>query len=55
MALILVIVLILLLFGSLPNWPHSQSWGWGPSGLIGVLLIVLLLLYLTGNLHGVRI
>lgn len=54
MGLILVIVLVLLLFGALPSWPHSQSWGWGPSGLIGVLLIVLLLLYLTGNLHGVR-
>jgi hypothetical protein len=44
--LILVIILVLLLCGSAPVWPHSQTYGWGPSGLVGVLLVVLLVLLL---------
>jgi len=47
---ILLIVLILLLVGALPSWPHSRSWGYGPSGLLGVVLIVLLILLLTGRI-----
>ncbi|MHB8412629.1 MAG: DUF3309 family protein [Candidatus Acidiferrales bacterium] len=39
---------ILALFGSLPTWPHSKSWGYYPSGGIGVVLIVLLILFLLG-------
>jgi hypothetical protein len=44
MGLILLIILILLLLGGLPTWNHSQNWGYGPSGVVGVLLIVLLVL-----------
>lgn len=47
---ILVIVLILLLLGVLPAWPHSRGFGYGPTGIVGVLLIVLLILVLTGRL-----
>jgi hypothetical protein len=44
---ILLIVVILLLLGSVPRWPYSANWGYGPSGLLGVVLIVLLILVLT--------
>ena len=47
---ILIIVLILILIGAVPTWPHSRSWGYGPSGIVGVLLIVLLVLLLTGRI-----
>jgi hypothetical protein len=47
---ILLIVLILLLIGGLPRWGHSASWGYGPSGLLGVVLIVVLILVLMGRL-----
>jgi hypothetical protein len=47
---ILLIVLILLLIGALPSWPHSQSWGYAPSGGLGLILIVLLILWLMGKL-----
>jgi len=47
---ILLIILILILLGVLPTWPHSRSWGFAPSGVIGVVVIVLLLLALTGRL-----
>jgi hypothetical protein len=46
---ILIIVLILLLIGALPNWPHSASWGYGPSGMLGTVLVVLLILVLIGR------
>ncbi len=46
---ILIIVLIIALLGGLPAWPHAQNWGWGPSGLIGVVLVVLLILVLLGK------
>jgi hypothetical protein len=46
---ILLIVLILLLVGAIPSWPHSRSWGYGPSGILGVVLIVVLILALTGR------
>jgi hypothetical protein len=42
---ILFVILILLLIGALPTWPHSSSWGYGPSGGIGGILLVLLILY----------
>ena len=47
---ILLIVLILLLVGALPQWPHSRSWGYAPSGGLGLVFIVLLILALTGRL-----
>jgi hypothetical protein len=47
---ILLIVLVLLLIGALPRWPHSRSWGYAPGGTIGVLLIVVLILLLTGRI-----
>jgi len=45
---ILLIVLILLLLGSIPAWPHSRSWGYYPSGFVGILLLVVVVLLLTG-------
>ncbi|ODN67765.1 MULTISPECIES: DUF3309 family protein [Methylophaga] len=47
---ILLVILILLLIGAMPSWPHSRNWGYGPTGLIGVLVIVLLVLLLTGRI-----
>jgi hypothetical protein len=47
---ILLIVLILLLVGAVPSWPYSRGWGYGPSGLVGVLLVVLLILLLMGRI-----
>ena len=47
---ILIILLILLLIGALPRWGHSANWGYGPSGLLGLVLIVVIILLLTGNL-----
>ena len=46
---VLLIVLILLLVGAIPSWPHSRSWGYGPSGILGVVLVVVLILALTGR------
>jgi Protein of unknown function (DUF3309) len=47
---ILLIVLILILIGVIPTWPHSRDWGYAPGGLVGVILIILLILVLTGRL-----
>ena len=47
---ILLIVLILLLIGAVPAWPYSQGWGYFPSGLLGVVLIVVVIMLLTGRL-----
>jgi Protein of unknown function (DUF3309) len=47
---ILLIVLIVLLIGALPTWPYSANWGYYPSGGLGLVLIVLLILFLTGRL-----
>lgn len=47
---ILIIVLILFLIGALPHWPHAQNWGYGPSGLITILLVALIVLFLMGRL-----
>lgn len=47
---ILLIILILILVGALPSWPHSRSWGYGPSGIAGVVLIVLIVLLLMGRI-----
>lgn len=47
---ILLVLLILILVGALPSWPHSKSWGYFPSGLVGIVVVVLLILLLTGRL-----
>jgi hypothetical protein len=47
---IVIIVLILVLIGAVPAWPHSRSWGYGPSGILGVVLVVILVLLLMGRL-----
>ena len=47
---LLLIILILVLLGALPTWPHSRGWGYGPSGLVGVLLVVVLVMALMGRL-----
>lgn len=50
MSTILIVVLVLLLLGVLPTWPHSTNWGYYPTGGVGLLLLVLLVLVLTGRL-----
>jgi len=47
---ILLIVVILLLLGAVPAWPHSRGWGYGPSGILGVVLLVLIILLLMGRI-----
>ena len=47
---ILLVVLILMLVGVLPVWPHASSWGYGPSGIVGVVLVIILVLFLMGRL-----
>jgi hypothetical protein len=50
MGTILLIILILLLIGALPAWPHSSGWGYWPSGGLGLILLIVLILALTGHL-----
>jgi flagellin-like protein len=47
---LILIVLILLLVGGLPSWPYSRGWGYGPSGIFGVILVVVIILVLTGRI-----
>lgn len=47
---ILIIILIIILIGSLPSWRYSRSWGYGPSGLLGTILIVIIILWLLGHI-----
>ena len=47
---ILIVILVLLLLGALPSWPHSKSWGYYPSGGLGLILLILLILLLMGQL-----
>jgi len=47
---IVIVILILFLIGALPTWPHSQSWGYAPTGILGTVLIVVLILFLLGRL-----
>lgn len=47
---ILLVVLILLLLGAAPAWPHSRNWGYGPSGLLGVVLVIFIILLLMGRI-----
>ena len=47
---ILLIVLILMLVGVLPVWPHASGWGYGPTGIVGILLVVIVVLLLLGRI-----
>ena len=46
---ILLVVLILMLLGALPTWNHSQNWGYAPSGGLGLIVLILIILFLTGT------
>ena len=50
MGTILLVILILLLVGALPTWPHSKNWGYFPSGGLGLLVVILLVLVLMGRI-----
>lgn len=50
MSTILLVILVLLLLGAVPTWPHSRGWGYYPSGALGLLIVILLILLLTGRL-----
>lgn len=47
---ILLIVLVLVLIGVIPTWPHSREWGYGPSGVLGLVVVILLILLLLGKI-----
>lgn len=49
MGIILLILLVVLVLGLVPTWPYSRTWGYGPSGIVGLLLIVVLILLLMGR------
>jgi hypothetical protein len=50
MVTILIVILVLMLLGAIPAWPHSRGWGYAPSGGLGLILLILLILLLTGRL-----
>jgi hypothetical protein len=50
MLTILIVILVLALLGALPSWPHSRNWGYFPSGGLGIVLLILVVLLLTGRL-----
>jgi hypothetical protein len=50
MSTILIIILIIILIGAIPSWPYSRNWGYAPSGLLGVVVVVLLILALMGRI-----
>jgi hypothetical protein len=50
MSTILIIILVLLLLGALPTWGHSRNWGYGPSGLLSVVVIILIILLVMGRI-----
>jgi Protein of unknown function (DUF3309) len=50
MVTILIVILILMLLGAFPAWPHSRSWGYMPSGSLGLIVLILLILLLTGRI-----
>jgi hypothetical protein len=47
---VLIIILILILLGAVPSWPYSRGWGYGPSGIVGLILIIVLILLLLGKI-----
>jgi hypothetical protein len=50
MVTVLIVLVVLMLLGVIPTWPHSRSWGYGPSGGIGLVLLILVILLLSGRL-----
>jgi len=50
LGMILLIVLVLALLGAIPTWPHSRNWGYAPSGGVGLLAVILIVLLVTGNI-----
>ena len=50
MITILLVLVVLMLLGAIPAWPHSRSWGYGPSGGLGLILLVVLILLVTGRI-----
>jgi Protein of unknown function (DUF3309) len=50
MSTLLLVILILILIGVLPTWPHSANWGYGPTGGVGLVVLILVILLLTGRL-----
>ena len=50
LGMILLIIVILMLVGVLPTWPHARGWGYGPSGIVGVILVIILVLFLMGRI-----
>jgi hypothetical protein len=50
MGTILIIILVLVVIGALPTWPHNRSWGYYPSGGLGLILLILILLFLMGRI-----
>lgn len=50
LGMVLLIVLILALLGVIPSWPHSREWGYAPGGVVGLLLVVVLIMLVSGNL-----
>jgi hypothetical protein len=50
MLTILIVILVLMLLGVVPAWPHSRNWGYGPSGGLGLIVLILVILVLTGRL-----
>jgi hypothetical protein len=47
---ILLVIVVLMLIGVLPTWPHARGWGYGPSGIAGVVLIIVIVLFLLGRI-----
>ena len=47
---LLIIFLIVILFGAVPTWPYSRGWGYGPSGIVGLILMIMLILVLMGRI-----
>lgn len=50
MVTILIVLALLMLLGAIPAWPHSRGWGYGPSGGLGLVLLIVLILFLTGRI-----
>lgn len=50
MMTILIVLAVLMLLGTIPAWPHSRNWGYGPSGGLGVVLLIVVILFLTGRI-----
>ena len=50
MLTVLIVILVLMLLGALPSWPHSRNWGYRPSGGLGLVLLIVVILLLTGRM-----